>query len=71
MMQAVETWREDGIAVCFTIDAGPNVHVICLESEKELIKGKGKLDLTLSFNCKRVSKNNRKRNKTTIRGIGR
>ena len=40
VMQAVEAWREAGIAVCFTIDAGPNVHVICLESEKEAIKSK-------------------------------
>lgn len=38
VMQAVEAWREGGIAVCFTIDAGPNVHVICLDSEKEEVK---------------------------------
>jgi diphosphomevalonate decarboxylase len=40
VMQAVEAWREDEIAVCFTIDAGPNVHVICLESEKDEVKRK-------------------------------
>jgi diphosphomevalonate decarboxylase len=27
---AVRRWREEGdLAVCYTIDAGPNVHVIC------------------------------------------
>lgn len=29
IMQAVRTWRREGIPVCYTIDAGPNVHVIC------------------------------------------
>lgn len=33
ILQAVRRWREeDGLAVYFTIDAGPNVHLIC-ESE--------------------------------------
>jgi diphosphomevalonate decarboxylase len=29
VMQAVRMWRADGLAVAFTIDAGPNVHCIC------------------------------------------
>ena len=29
VMQAVRQWRANGLAVCTTIDAGPNVHVIC------------------------------------------
>ena len=29
VMQAVQEWREAGLEVCYTIDAGPNVHVIC------------------------------------------
>jgi len=29
VMQAVRAWRTDGLAVAFTIDAGPNVHCIC------------------------------------------
>ncbi|MDE0076306.1 MAG: diphosphomevalonate decarboxylase [Caldilineaceae bacterium] len=30
VLQAVRTWREDeGVPVYFTIDAGPNVHLIC------------------------------------------
>lgn len=28
IMSAVQRWRADGIPACFTIDAGPNVHVI-------------------------------------------
>jgi diphosphomevalonate decarboxylase len=29
VMQAVRAWRRAGLPVCYTIDAGPNVHVIC------------------------------------------
>jgi diphosphomevalonate decarboxylase len=29
VMQAVRAWRRRGLPVCYTIDAGPNVHVIC------------------------------------------
>jgi diphosphomevalonate decarboxylase len=29
VMQAVEEWRRGGTPACYTIDAGPNVHVIC------------------------------------------
>jgi diphosphomevalonate decarboxylase len=29
VMKHVTRWREDGLAVCYTIDAGPNVHCIC------------------------------------------
>ncbi|GAB4523743.1 MAG: diphosphomevalonate decarboxylase [Anaerolineales bacterium] len=29
VMQAVQTWRAAGWPVCYTIDAGPNVHVLC------------------------------------------
>jgi diphosphomevalonate decarboxylase len=29
IMQAVRTWREQGLPVCYTLDAGPNVHVLC------------------------------------------
>jgi diphosphomevalonate decarboxylase len=32
VMHAVESWRQEGISVCYTIDAGPNVHVITLET---------------------------------------
>jgi diphosphomevalonate decarboxylase len=29
VMQAVRDWRAQGLPVCYTIDAGPNVHVLC------------------------------------------
>jgi diphosphomevalonate decarboxylase len=29
VMQSVMAWRAAGLPVCYTIDAGPNVHVIC------------------------------------------
>jgi diphosphomevalonate decarboxylase len=29
VMQAVPDWRRGGLPACYTIDAGPNVHVIC------------------------------------------
>lgn len=29
VMRAVIDWRTEGLPVCYTIDAGPNVHVIC------------------------------------------
>ena len=32
---AVQNWREEGLLVYFTIDAGPNVHLICLGKEEK------------------------------------
>lgn len=29
VMQAVRQWRDDGLPIAFTIDAGPNVHCLC------------------------------------------
>lgn len=29
VVQATQRWRSDGLAVYFTLDAGPNVHLIC------------------------------------------
>jgi diphosphomevalonate decarboxylase len=29
VMHAVRSWRGDGAGVAFTLDAGPNVHVLC------------------------------------------
>ena len=31
VMAAVRTWRKSGLEVAYTIDAGPNVHVLCLQ----------------------------------------
>jgi len=37
IMHAVRAWRNEGIPVCYTIDAGPNVHVICPDEQAEKI----------------------------------
>lgn len=29
LMKKISGWRKEGLQVCYTIDAGPNVHVIC------------------------------------------
>lgn len=37
VMQAVSVWRAEGLPVAYTIDAGPNVHVICLAAQTEAV----------------------------------
>jgi diphosphomevalonate decarboxylase len=32
LMKKIEVWREEGLQVCYTLDAGPNVHCICTRS---------------------------------------
>ena len=29
IMREVSRWRKDGLQVCYTVDAGPNVHCLC------------------------------------------
>jgi diphosphomevalonate decarboxylase len=39
VMDAVRQWRAEGLNVCYTLDAGPNVHCICTEQDApEIIK---------------------------------
>lgn len=33
LLWIIKRWREEGHAVCSTVDAGPNVHLICLANE--------------------------------------
>ena len=33
VIQAVRAWRGEGLQSYFTIDAGPNVHVICAAAD--------------------------------------
>lgn len=33
LMQKVRSWRSQGLPVCYTIDAGPNVHVLCQQQD--------------------------------------
>jgi len=35
IMRAVQTWRAGGLPACYTVDAGPNVHVICSQDHVE------------------------------------
>jgi diphosphomevalonate decarboxylase len=38
VMTKVRTWRSEGIPACYTVDAGPNVHVICPETEAHVVE---------------------------------
>ncbi len=38
VMHAVQAWRQAGLPVCYTIDAGPNVHVLCLTEDTEKVR---------------------------------
>jgi len=42
LMSSVKEWRNEGISVYFTIDAGPNVHLIC--EQPTVVRIKKKLD---------------------------
>ncbi len=37
VMHAVRAWRAQGRAVAYTLDAGPNVHVLCPEDEAQAV----------------------------------
>ncbi|MEL6269358.1 MAG: diphosphomevalonate decarboxylase [Chloroflexota bacterium] len=38
VMQAVRQWRADGLSVCYTLDAGPNVHCICAAADAQAVQ---------------------------------
>jgi diphosphomevalonate decarboxylase len=38
VMNRVRTWRAEGLPVCYTVDAGPNIHVLCPESEVQIVE---------------------------------
>ena len=38
IMKAVQSWRKTGIPAAYTIDAGPNVHILCEASSLENVK---------------------------------
>lgn len=40
IMQSVQEWRKTGIPSAFSIDAGPNVHIICESAYADLVKQK-------------------------------
>jgi diphosphomevalonate decarboxylase len=40
VMDQVRRWRADGLGVCYTLDAGPNVHCICVRNDLEHVSGR-------------------------------
>lgn len=38
VMAAVRQWRKEGLSVCYTVDAGPNVHIVCLREQVEVVE---------------------------------
>jgi diphosphomevalonate decarboxylase len=38
IMENIRAWRREGLEVCYTLDAGPNVHCICSASAAEQVK---------------------------------
>lgn len=38
LIKQIPLWRKDGLPVCYTLDAGPNVHILCLEPVLEEVK---------------------------------
>jgi diphosphomevalonate decarboxylase len=37
VMDSVRRWRAEGLQVCYTLDAGPNVHCICVRNDAETV----------------------------------
>ena len=40
VIHAIQNWRRRGLPACYTIDAGPNVHVLCPTGEAEEVAGR-------------------------------
>jgi len=40
LMDQVRRWRSEGLRVCYTLDAGPNVHCICLAEDANEIEAR-------------------------------
>ncbi|MDX1995185.1 MAG: diphosphomevalonate decarboxylase [bacterium] len=38
VMSAVRQWRAEGLKVCYTLDAGPNVHCLCLAEDAPIVE---------------------------------
>lgn len=38
IMKQVREWREEGLSVCYTLDAGPNVHCICVRKDADIVR---------------------------------
>ena len=42
VLARVRSWRRDGLPVCSTVDAGPNVHIICPEKHMREIAARAR-----------------------------
>jgi diphosphomevalonate decarboxylase len=40
IMDCVRQWRSEGLAVCYTLDAGPNVHCICISEDAATVRNR-------------------------------
>ncbi|MEN6482454.1 MAG: diphosphomevalonate decarboxylase [Anaerolineaceae bacterium] len=40
IMKKIMEWRAEGLQVCYTLDAGPNVHAICISRDAEEVKNR-------------------------------
>ncbi|MBC7871953.1 MAG: diphosphomevalonate decarboxylase, partial [Chitinophagaceae bacterium] len=38
IMEQIRQWRDSGLHVCYTLDAGPNVHCICAAQDADEVK---------------------------------
>jgi diphosphomevalonate decarboxylase len=38
VIQQMQSWRKEGLGVYFTLDAGPNVHLICEAKDAEQVE---------------------------------
>lgn len=38
IMESVREWRRQGLRVCYTLDAGPNVHCICIREDADTVR---------------------------------
>jgi diphosphomevalonate decarboxylase len=53
VLRAVRSWRDAGLSVYFTMDAGPNVHCLCQAADADKVESrlrnlKGVLDVLVS-----------------------
>jgi diphosphomevalonate decarboxylase len=37
IMEHMRRWRAEGLQVCYTLDAGPNVHCVCVRNDAEIV----------------------------------
>lgn len=40
VMDSVRRWRAEGLSVCYTLDAGPNIHCICVRKDADEVSAR-------------------------------